>query len=80
MRYLGIVLMAVGISGSAAARPGFSIGLGAGGSSVGGGPVDPSSLTPTTSMLSPIPAGYPLTTNFDGGVSALFTIASPDGV
>jgi hypothetical protein len=53
------------------ARPGFSVGLGLGGSGVGGETVDTGRLSSDTAGIE---AGFPLTTNIDGGLAALFTM------
>jgi hypothetical protein len=73
MRNVLIVVFALSAAAPAAARPGFYVGLGVGGSAVQGTGVMSGDLT-LTSGSATFPAGYLLTTEIDGGLGMLFTM------
>lgn len=75
MRSIILATVILGMSAPAAARPGFSVALGVGGSSVGGTEVLTDRLTSTAGYQISAPPGYALTTEFGGGVAPLFAMS-----
>ncbi len=71
MRQLIIIVFVLGLALPAWARPGFTIGLGLGGSSTGGGKVALTRLTPEPGTPPVTSIGYVPTTDIGGGLSPM---------